>query len=122
MSRLTAALAAFEPVRIDAAPATDWFRRECAVQRPGCVTVVMHSMVMPYLTGVEREEFIDVMRRLGSRATPESPLAWLRMESSADYESITLEVDLWPSHRHELLAACTPHGAEIDWLPLASRE
>ncbi|MDO8731117.1 MAG: DUF2332 family protein [Actinomycetota bacterium] len=121
MSRLNAALSVFEPVRIDAASATDWVRSQCATPQTGHVTVVMHSIVMPYLTGAERQEFVTVMDDLGAQAATDAPLAWLRMEFDDNYGTVSLELDLWPLNRHEVLATCNPHGANINWLPVASR-
>lgn len=120
MTRLEAALSIFEPVHIDAAGATEWVLAECAELKDGCVTVVMHSIVMPYLTSDERGEFTNAMHSLGARATVEAPLAWLQMEFSEDYDTVSLDLDLWPANRHQVLATCTPHGARIDWLPVAS--
>jgi len=116
LRRLEAALSMIEPVRIDASPATAWVRSELAKPRQNSVAVVMHSIVMPYLSVSEKAEFAQAIGDAGRGATEDTPVAWLRMEPSEDYGTVTLELDVWPNGQHTVLATSTPHGANINWL------
>lgn len=116
MARLNSALEMFTPVDIDAGPASTWLRARFGRNRPETVTVIMHSVVMPYLTAAERQDFENAIAQAGVTATVHAPVAWLRLEPSDEWGEVTLEVDMWPGGRHELLATCTPHGALINWL------
>ena len=116
MSRLDSALAMFSPVNIEACPASTWVRTQFDTSRSGTITVVMHSVVMPYLSAAEKQDFEDAIAQAGAAATDHAPIAWLRLEPSEEWGEVTLEVDVWPGGRHEVLATCTPHGAQINWL------
>ncbi|MDP2287094.1 MAG: DUF2332 domain-containing protein [Actinomycetota bacterium] len=118
LARLEAALSIFESVQIDTCPATPWLRQRLAARCPGVITVVMHSIVMPYLTDHERQQFEECIADAGRRATSDAPLAWLRMEPSDEWGSVILELSTWPKGLHEVLATCTPHGGQIAWRDL----
>lgn len=115
MARLDSALAMFVPVTIDACPAPAWVRTQFDTSRLATITVVMHSIVMPYLATAEKQDFEDAIAQAGATATDRAPIAWLRMEPSDARGTVTLEVDMWPEGRNEVLASCTPHGALINW-------
>ncbi|MDP2286972.1 MAG: DUF2332 domain-containing protein [Actinomycetota bacterium] len=115
MNRLDAALAMFEPVTIEACPAPAWVRTQLSTSHIGRNTVVMHSIVMPYLTTAEKQDFGDAIAQAGACSTEHAPIAWLRMEPTGTYSQVSLEVDIWPGGRREVLATCTPHGANINW-------
>lgn len=115
LARLEAALSIFEFVQIDASSGAPWLRERLASSCLGVATVVMHSIVMPYLSDQARQQFEDCLEYAGQSATTNSPLAWLRMEPSDKWGSVTLELTTWPIGQHEVLATCTPHGGQIVW-------
>ena len=71
LARLRAAIALAQTlgVRVEAADALDWTRRELAVARPGRATVLYHSVMWQYLPEPTREALRQVIADAGLRAT-----------------------------------------------------
>ncbi len=107
-------LAARIPARVDAAPADAWLADVLSEPRPGCMTVVLHSIVWQYLDAGTRQRITAALQEAGSRADADAPLAWLRMEP--DGPDTTLEATVWPGGRTELLARAGFHGRPVTWL------
>lgn len=85
-ARLDAALAAAAevPASIEAADAASWLDRQLAARVSGTTTVVFHSIVWQYLPAATRTGVLAALDAAGAAATPEAPLAWLRMEPGPD--------------------------------------
>ena len=115
MERLQEALAIARevPAPVDRADALDWVERELAQPGPRRVaTVVFHSIFIQYLTPEERARLVAFIEAAGEeRATPDAPLAWLRMEPGDGEAEIRLT--LWPGGEEELVATSGVHGAPV---------
>jgi hypothetical protein len=68
------------PVELRRVSAEPFLAQELAASVPGVVTVVMHSVMIQYLSRTERDSVIGLIEGAGARATADTPLAWLRME------------------------------------------
>ena len=99
------------PAPVDQSDAVEWLRIHLAGPRPGVVTVVFHSVVMPYLTDDGREHLQRVMEHAGSRATVDAPLAWLSMEPGAGQADVHLT--MWPGGERRLIAQSSFHGRDV---------
>jgi hypothetical protein len=55
------------------------------------------------------------IRDAGAAATPDSPFAWLRLETPTGTGIPDLLLDFWPGDEHARLASCHPHGLEAHW-------
>ena len=112
-ARLDAALAvaARVPVAVERADAVSWLRRRLAEPAPGCLTVVAHSIVFQYLSADDRAALLGLLDDAGSRATPDAPLAWLRMEPGGDQAETRLT--RWPGGVTELVARSAYHGPPV---------
>jgi hypothetical protein len=109
------------PVTIDRADAGDWLAWQLGELEPGTVTVVYHSVFWQYLTDDTRSTIVTQLRSAGSRATPDAPLAWLRLEPHArDYVPAELRLSIWPSRDcavgNRLLAKTGFHLGPVEWL------
>jgi hypothetical protein len=104
------------PVAIDRAGIPDWLARQLDEPAPGRATVVFHSIVWQYLTDTERATAEATLATTGERATRDTPLAWLRLEPSADLTHTELRVTTWPSGEERLLARCHYHLGPMQWL------
>ena len=126
--RLDAALAvaAEVPATVDRADAGDVGRPSSWPSRsPGATTVVFHSIVLAVpAAGVASDGVLDALADAGARATPDAPLAWLRMEPRRELtEAPSSASRRGPAaQRRRLLASRGYHGRPV-WarLTLAGR-
>lgn len=115
LARLDAALvvARRDPPVVDRADAADWLAVELAAPAAGVCTVVTHSIMFQYLPPASARSMLATLDAAGARATPEAPLAWLRMEPGGDQAELRLT--LWPSGTTHLLATSAYHGPPVVW-------
>jgi len=106
------------PARIERVGAGDWLERVLAEPAPGTSTVVFHSIVTQYMTPAERERVVAVITEAGELATPNAPLAWLRMEPPEERGDDLAHVHLtrWPGGETRLVARAGYHGRPVIWL------
>jgi len=104
------------PVAIDRADIPDWLARRLDEPAPDRATVVFHSIVWRYLTDTERATAEEALATAGQRATGDAPLAWLRLEPSADLTHTELRVTTWPGGEERLLARCHYHLGPMQWV------
>jgi hypothetical protein len=119
LARLRAAIALARATRnsIDKADAAAWVAAN-ARPREGMATVVVHSVVWPYLSPATQGAIADSIRAAGESASASAPFAWLRMEPDPANMAAPMEVRLsvWPGKANRLLARVHPHGAKVIWL------
>ena len=118
LERLEAAIAETlaAGIVVDAQDAVVWTRHK-ARPCPGVATVVFHSVFFGYMPAESQAALVQALADAGARATPEAPLAWLRMEPPADNPAtMELRLTLWPGGEDRRLAVAHPHGAWIEWL------
>ncbi len=111
--RLDGALAAAPraEVTVDRADAVTWLGDRLAEAVPGVVTVVVHSVMFQYLTSEDRRRFLGIIDLAGARASPDAPVAWLRMEPGGDQAEIRLTT--WPTGGSLLVATSSYHGPPV---------
>ncbi len=101
---------------VERSGAAEWLERVVPEQQEGCTQVVFHTVVWQYVSTAQRRGIEEVMARAAKNATRGKPLAWLRMEPSADGGCAELRVTLWPHGRETHLADVCYHGKWIRWL------
>lgn len=104
------------PVTIDRAEIPAWLARQLREPVAGRATVVFHSITWQYLTDEERVAAEAALATAGGQATSDAPLAWLRLEPSADLTHTELRVTTWPGGKHRLLARCQYHLGPVRWV------
>ncbi len=113
------ALALALPPPIDRADAADWVEHEVAAV-PGSVGVVFHSIAFQYFPAATKARIAAHLASVGSTATRQAPIAWLRyeMDDPAQPHLPTLRLTMWQGGEAEdrLLARAHPHGSFIEWL------
>ena len=119
LQRLRAAVRLARDARfgVDAMDAGAWVEREFAAPRAGVASVLYHSIVWQYLPHATRRRIRDHLSRIGAIATPQAPIAWLRLEFLRANEPPYLSLTLWPHGRSERLAQAHPHGEWVQWRP-----
>jgi hypothetical protein len=120
LALLRAALAVAReiPVPIDRTSVDDWLPARLAEPVAGVATVVFHSVVWQYLPNDTRASVRATLADAGRRATPDAPLAYLRLEPSVDtYFPAELRLTRWPGPEVEdaLLATSGFHFGKVDW-------
>ena len=102
------------PAIVEQSYGRPWIESELAELHQGAVSVVYHSIVMPYLSQEERDAFVASVAAAGERARRDSALAWVRMEYGG--EECELRLTLWPGGEDRVLATCGFHGRNVRWL------
>ena len=119
LARLRAAigLARATGLPIDKADAAAWVAAHLK-PRDGVATVLVHSVVWPYLPPPTQASIAASIRTAGESASASAPVAWLRMEPDPTNAVGPMEVRLsvWPTGEEMLLARVHPHGAKVIWL------
>jgi hypothetical protein len=115
------ALAAGVPVEIDRADVIDWLPAQLGEPRqPGTALVIFHSVFWQYLPPATQSALRGFLETAGAAATPDAPLAWLRLEPHAEnYVPAELRCTIWNGRaepRDRLLATTGFHGGAIKWL------
>jgi hypothetical protein len=101
--------------RVETADAAEWALARAA-PRGGVATVVYHSIFWQYLLAETHGALRAALEAHGAAATPQAPLAWLRMEPPDGRPMpIELWLTLWPGGLERRLATVHAHGASIDW-------
>jgi len=126
LERLRAAMgiAATTEARVERADLVEWLEARLAEPAAGSTTVVFHSIVWPYLSNDARIDVQRALERAGSSAGREAPLAWLRLEPSANAAADRGELVLttWPGGTERVLARCAFHVGPVEWLaPVSPR-
>ena len=113
-----AAWMAREGVRVEALPALRFVERELAAPpAAGHATVLMHSLVWPYIHADEQAAIASALESAGRRATAAAPLAWLRLEPNANEDGVELRCRLWPAAPQDrVLARGHAHVEQLHWL------
>lgn len=114
--RAAFALAAADPPPVVRADAADWLETRLRDPSPGTAHVVAHSIVWQYLPAATRTRIEACLAAAGSRATPDAPLAWLRLEpDTSGAPGAALTLTLWPDGTTRCLARADFHGAWVHW-------
>lgn len=123
LERLDRALAVARehPVPVDRADALEWAAAQLAEEHEGVATVLFHSVFAQYLTHAARDELAAIIRAAGTHATPERPLAWLRLEATVDehreerfHALAELSLATWPGGDDRVLARVGFHGHPVE--------
>ncbi len=109
------AVAALHPPSLETADAGKWVALQLAEPRPGVATVVYHSIAAQYFSAETKAAMNAALTRAGERATPDAPVAWLRMEAPDLSAWPEVIVTLWPGGEERLLGTAHPHGTFVEW-------
>lgn len=117
VARLEKAVAMFvaDPPLLERGDAADWIEARLAEpQQDGVARVLVHSVVWQYL-GKERQDRIRrAMLAAAEHATPERPLAWVRMEPNKQTALQEVWLQAWPGAATPLRVAQThAHGTWV---------
>jgi hypothetical protein len=118
LTRADAALdvAAAASWRVERADAAGWVAKHfSAPPAPGAVRVLVHTIVWQYLPEATRAAITATMETAGQQATPEAPVAWLRMEADGR-DTAAVRLKLWPGGTDREIARADFHGRSVEWV------
>lgn len=120
MGRIDAAarLAAEKPPQLERKDAGTFVEERLeAPQQAGVTRVLYHSIVWQYLPETTQRSIAAAMEQAGTRATPDTPLAWVQLETNRETFRHELTVRYWPGGAEPaMLAEAHPHGAWVEWI------
>jgi hypothetical protein len=97
-------------VKVERADAAVWLKQKLEVRARDAATIVYHSIFLQYPPREARAAIVDAIREAGEAATPDAPLAWVRLEPEAltdgvrDSLRMTLDITTWPGGERRILA------------------
>lgn len=117
MARMRAAmdLAADSGIQIISRDALDWLTDRLALRFQGSVHVIYHSLFWQYFDRFSQVSAVELLSEAGHRATPEAPLAWLRLEGDGRAPGAALLLTMWPGGETRMLGRADFHGRWVDW-------
>lgn len=116
-TRAAIEIAKVSPPLVDSASADIWLQQQ--LSRPfERATVVFHSIVWQYLGAGTQNGVREALASGAQRATPQTPLLWVRMEPAGPVADV--QVDVWDGSSlepiHSRLAEVGYHGQNMNWL------
>lgn len=122
MERIDAAiaLASADPPNLVQMDARDFVREILAWPRqPGATRAMFHSIMWQYMPADTQDAITTAFDEAGTKATPETPLAWVSLETDPATFRHELKVRFWDGSAQDgattLLAHAHPHGAWVEW-------
>jgi hypothetical protein len=107
------ALARRVPATVEQADVADWLPPRLREPRPGCATVVYHSIFDEYLSKGTRRAFHEALRDAGARAHRDAPLFWVRLEPVRGTLGYAVTFTRWPGGHERVVARSFAHGSEV---------
>lgn len=105
------------PPRLDTGDAASWLADQLAAPGPERRhRVVLHSMVLQYLSAEDRASIEATVQKAGASATPTRPFAVIGFEWDTPRERVELRLRSWPDGSDRVIAHCHPYGAWIEWI------
>ncbi len=118
LERTAAALAhvAANPAVLEQAEAADWVEAWLArAPEPGIARVLMHSITWQYFPQATQDRITAALAEAGASATPDTPLAWLRLEPDGIRGPAAVLLTSWPTGQTRTLGRGDYHGRFADW-------
>lgn len=118
LARLNAAIdiARAAHISVESADAAAFLRRELAGRRRGEAFVLFHSIMWQYMPEASKRGVLEALAEATATATPDMPIARLRMEPLGQAPHAKLSLTTWPGGETRRLANCDYHGRWIEWL------
>lgn len=119
MALTQAAIGLAEGLRVDKGDAVDWLETRLRTQVPGRLHLVYHTVAWQYFPKAAQARGEALLQAAGARATKDSPLAHLAMETDGHEPGAAMTLRLWPGGTIPLGRADF-HGRWINWLAPAA--
>ena len=100
---------------VDRGDAVDWLEGRLAEAPADRMHLIYHTIAWQYFPAERQATGTKLIEAAGARATPDAPLAWLRMEADGDTRGASVTARLWPGDHHIALGRADFHGRWVDW-------
>jgi hypothetical protein len=112
------ALAIANDARVERADAAEWIAERLARRAQDAATIVYHSIFLQYPPREARQAIVDAIHAAGAAATPEAPLAWVRLEPEGvtdgiDTPRMVIDLHTWPGGERRVLGYTDGHVRAI---------
>ncbi|WP_415921571.1 DUF2332 domain-containing protein [Tateyamaria sp. SN6-1] len=98
--------------------AIDWLETRLDAQPAGQMHLIQHTVAWQYFPDAAQARGTALIEAAGARATPDSPLGWMQMETDGDTTGAVgaaLTLRLWPGDITLHLGRADFHGRWITW-------
>ncbi len=115
---LTRAAASVMDATVDRGDAIDWLEARLTAQRPGHLHIIQHTVAWQYFPEAAQARGTALIETAGARATVDTPLAWMQMETDGDTTGAVgaaLTLRMWPGDVTLHLGRADFHGRWIKW-------
>lgn len=99
------------PPVVEQSDAADWLAAQLPNRPDGTLTIVFHSIVWQYLPRSTKERMRALLVEHGAQASPNRPLAWVRMEPAGPVADV--RITTWPGGDERCFALASYHGAGV---------
>jgi hypothetical protein len=100
---------------VDQSDAVDWLEGRLAEAPAHGMHLIYHTVAWQYFPAERQVTGTKLIEAAGDRATPDAPLAWLRMEADGTSRGASVTARLWPGDHHIALGRADFHGRWVDW-------
>lgn len=114
-AELTRAAIATQDAPVDRGDAIDWLAQRLLSVPAGHLHLIYHTIAWQYFPSDVALRGTRIIEAAGARATSETPLAWLALESDANPDGAALTLRLWPGDQTILLGRSDYHGRWVRW-------
>ncbi|MCR9156827.1 MAG: DUF2332 family protein [Rhodobacteraceae bacterium] len=112
---LTDAAIRVNDAHVDQSDAVDWLEGRLTDAPHGRMHLIYHTVAWQYFPAERQATGTTLIEAAGARATPETPLAWLRMEADGQAKGAAVTARVWPGDHHIDLGRADFHGRWVDW-------
>ncbi|APX10868.1 DUF2332 domain-containing protein [Tateyamaria omphalii] len=115
---LTHAATSVLTAKVDRGDAIDWLEHRLTTAPKGHMHMIQHTVAWQYFPAEAQARGTAMIEAAGVDATPETPLAWMQMETDGDTTGAVgaaLTLRLWPGDITVNLGRADFHGRWIKW-------
>ena len=115
---LTQAAASVMDAQVEKGDAVNWLEQRLQATPEGHMHIIQHTVAWQYFPRAAQQRGTALIEAAGARATVETPLAWMQMETDGDTTGAVgaaLTLRLWPGDLTLHLGRADFHGRWINW-------
>ncbi|MEP4552820.1 DUF2332 domain-containing protein [Tateyamaria sp.] len=115
---LTRAAASAMEAQVEKDDAINWLERRLGAVPEGHMHIIQHTVAWQYFPAKAQARGAAMIEAKGAQATPETPLAWVQMETDGDTTGAVgaaLTLRLWPGDLTLSLGRADFHGRWVNW-------